>query len=117
MATTPNYSWPTPDDTDLASLGASAMRDLGDAIDSTMLTVSNNAASPLGYISGSYYQVPFYGSTSNVTMTNNQVIYRPFYVTTSASWDRIGVRSGGTYTASGNVNVGIYNSANAKPST
>ena len=33
MATTPNFGWPTPDDTDLVRDGAAAIRALGDAID------------------------------------------------------------------------------------
>jgi hypothetical protein len=36
MATTPTYSWPLPDDTDLVKDGAEAIRDLGNAIDSTV---------------------------------------------------------------------------------
>jgi hypothetical protein len=40
MATTPNYNWPTPDDTDLVRDGAEAIRDLGDAIDNTVDTVT-----------------------------------------------------------------------------
>ena len=38
MATTTNYSWTTPDDTDLVKDGASAIRTLGTAIDSTVFT-------------------------------------------------------------------------------
>ena len=40
MATTTNYSWTTPDDTDLVKDGAAAIRTLGTAIDTT---VFNNA--------------------------------------------------------------------------
>ena len=40
MATTTNYSWTTPNDTDLVKDGASAIRTLGSAIDTT---VFNNA--------------------------------------------------------------------------
>jgi hypothetical protein len=36
MAITPNYSWPVPDDTDLVKDGAEAIRDLGNAIDTTV---------------------------------------------------------------------------------
>jgi hypothetical protein len=36
MATTPTYSWPIPDDTDLVKDGAEAIRDLGNAIDTTV---------------------------------------------------------------------------------
>jgi hypothetical protein len=38
MATTPTYSWPIPDDTDLVKNGAEAIRDLGNAIDTTVGT-------------------------------------------------------------------------------
>ena len=38
MATTSNYSWTTPDDTDLVKDGASAIRTLGSAIDTTVFT-------------------------------------------------------------------------------
>jgi len=36
MATTTNYSWATPDDTDLVKDGAAAIRTLGSSIDSTV---------------------------------------------------------------------------------
>ena len=39
MATSPIYSWPEPDNTDLVKNGALAMRTLGDAIDTTMATM------------------------------------------------------------------------------
>ena len=35
MATTTNYGWPTPNDTDLVKNGANAIRTLGSAIDTT----------------------------------------------------------------------------------
>jgi len=38
MATTTNYSWTTPDDTALVKDGASAIRALGTAIDTSMNT-------------------------------------------------------------------------------
>ena len=38
MATTTNYGWTTPDDTDLVKNGADAIRDLGSAIDTSMNT-------------------------------------------------------------------------------
>ncbi len=43
MATTTNYSWTTPDDTDLVKDGAAAIRTLGTAIDSTVFTNAGNA--------------------------------------------------------------------------
>lgn len=38
MATTTNYGWTTPNDTDLVKNGASAMRTLGTAVDNTLFT-------------------------------------------------------------------------------
>jgi hypothetical protein len=37
MATTTNYSWTTPDDTDLVKDGAAAIRTLGSAIDTSFV--------------------------------------------------------------------------------
>ena len=45
MAVTPNYSWPTPDDSDAVSQGAAAMRSLGTAVDATVFA---NAAAAVG---------------------------------------------------------------------
>jgi len=39
MATTTNYGWETPDDTDLVKDGAAAIRTLGNSIDTTMATM------------------------------------------------------------------------------
>jgi hypothetical protein len=41
MATTPNYAWEIPDDTDLVKDGALAIRTLGDAIDATVFANSS----------------------------------------------------------------------------
>jgi hypothetical protein len=37
MATTTNFGWETPDDTDLVKDGAAAMRTLGGAIDTSLV--------------------------------------------------------------------------------
>ena len=42
MATTTNYGWTTPDDSDLVKDGASAIRSLGAAIDGTFLGLGKN---------------------------------------------------------------------------
>lgn len=47
MAATPNYSWPTPDDTDLVRDGALAIRDLGDAIDATVFGLPSGSLTSL----------------------------------------------------------------------
>ena len=56
MATTTNYGWETPDDTDLVKDGAAAIRTLGSAIDTT--TKNLNPETTLGDIS-------YRSSTSN----------------------------------------------------
>ena len=43
MAVTPNYSWPVPVDTDYVKDGAEAIKDLGDAIDSTVFGLPSGA--------------------------------------------------------------------------
>ncbi len=39
MALSPNYSWPEPDNSDFVKDGATDIRALGDAIDSTVYTI------------------------------------------------------------------------------
>lgn len=41
MALSPFYSFPEPDDSDFVKDGASAMRDLGDAIDTALNKIEN----------------------------------------------------------------------------
>jgi hypothetical protein len=57
MATTTNYSWTTPDDTDLVKDGASAIRTLGSSVDTT--TKNLNPETTLG-------DIAYRSSTANV---------------------------------------------------
>lgn len=41
MALSPNYNWPEPDDSDFVKDGAMQIRDLGDAIDSSLYNIEN----------------------------------------------------------------------------
>jgi len=50
MAVTPNFSWPTPDDTDQLSAGAAAIRTLGSAIDARVYTQSTAIATAIAEI-------------------------------------------------------------------
>lgn len=69
MATSPNYSWPEPDNTSLVKDGALAIRNLGDAIDTT--TKALNPSTTLGDIeyrsatANTNTRLPI-GSTGNV---------------------------------------------------
>lgn len=49
MATTTNFGWTTPDDTDLVKNGASAIRSLGSAIDSSLAQLTLNAQTGTTY--------------------------------------------------------------------
>jgi hypothetical protein len=46
MATSPNYGWPEPNDTDFVKNGADAIRDLGDAVDATVYANSLAVINP-----------------------------------------------------------------------
>lgn len=50
MATTTNYGWETPDDTDLVKDGALAQRTTGSAIDTTLWSVTNGKNVGLSFI-------------------------------------------------------------------
>ena len=70
MATTTNYSWTTPNDTDLVKDGASAIRTLGSAIDTT--TKNLNPSTTLG-------DIEYRSSTANTNTrlpigTNGQIL-------------------------------------------
>lgn len=60
MATTPNYAWTTPDDTNLVKNGASDIRTLANAIDSTVDGIDTR----LGVVEGDYLT-----STSGIAKT------------------------------------------------
>lgn len=70
MATTTNYGWETPDDTDLVKDGAAAIRTLGSSIDTT--TKNLNPSTTLG-------DIEYRSSTANVNTrlpigTNGQIL-------------------------------------------
>jgi len=50
MATTTNYGWDTPDDTDLVKDGALAMRDLGQDVDTSLFSITNGKNVGLSHI-------------------------------------------------------------------
>jgi hypothetical protein len=79
MATTPNYSWPTPDNTDLVRDGAEAMRDLGNAIDNTVYNLPPSPPSNITLgktvVGSEKYTIPGYHWTtlSGSTPANDSV--------------------------------------------
>ncbi|CAB4194954.1 hypothetical protein UFOVP1281_13 [uncultured Caudovirales phage] len=52
MATSPNFGWPEPNDSDYVKNGALAMRTLGDAIDSTVYSIDVRVTAAEASIAG-----------------------------------------------------------------
>lgn len=73
----------------------------------------------LGYVSGEYYGTSHGSSTLLSTAVGEDVtFYVPFYVTDTATFDRIAIRTGTSFSGSGIVRMGIYNAGTAgKPTT
>lgn len=60
----------------------------------------------LAFTGGSYYRIPLALATVTLGTTGTQ--YQPFWVNTTTTFDRIGVRTG-TVSSSGTMILGIYN--------
>jgi hypothetical protein len=65
MATTTNYGWETPDDTDLVKDGALAMRDLGQDVDTSLFGITGGANVGMVHLNTTAFT-----STSTVTIDN-----------------------------------------------
>jgi hypothetical protein len=104
MATTTNYGWETPDDTDLVKDGAAAIRTLGSSIDTT--TKNLNPETTLG-------DIAYRSSTSNTNTrlaigSNGQVLTVASGVpswATPASTSGLTLVSTTTLSASGSFNI------------
>lgn len=66
MATTTNYSWTTPDNTAYVKDGASAIRTLGSAVDSTLYTINNGSAK----VGMHLLNTTSFSSAANITISN-----------------------------------------------
>lgn len=77
MATTTNYSWTTPDDTNLVKNGASDIRTLANAIDTSLKTVQNSIPSnelSTNAQTGTSYTLALSDSTKIVELNNAAAI-------------------------------------------
>ena len=72
MATTTNYSWTTPNDTDLVKDGASAIRTLGSAIDTTVYGVATK--STINTQTGTTYTLVLADAGKLITLNNGSAI-------------------------------------------
>ena len=68
MATTTNYSWTTPDDTDLVKNGALAIRTLGSSIDTSLYGVATK--STINTQTGTTYTLVLTDAGKLITMSN-----------------------------------------------
>ena len=103
MPTTANYSWPTPADTDLVKDGAEAIRDLGNAIDTTTKAVAD--AQGLVHIN----TTSFSGAVSHSFGSDASPIFTSDYTNYKVILDNL--------TSTGNVNIDIRLRANTTDET
>lgn len=88
MATSPNYSWPEPDNTDLVKNGALAMRTLGNAIDTTMATMVPKSTYTA---KGSIAAATAASTPANLAVgTNGQVLTADSTAATGLKWATVG---------------------------
>lgn len=115
MPTTTNFGWTTPADTDLVKNGASAMRTLGNGIDTTVYAQLPYLAKQ----SQKYYrtQLPIAPSAGGTTLIEDRTYYTPVYIPNALTVDRLVVRTGSGFVGTATVRLGIYNNTNGLPST
>jgi hypothetical protein len=105
MATTTNYGWETPDDTDLVKDGALAMRTLGNSIDTT--TKALNPETTLGDLA--YRSATANTNTRLAIGTTGQVLTVssgvPSWATPATSASGLTLITAQTFTSSSAVNV------------
>ena len=97
MATTTNYGWTTPDDTDLVKNGADAIRDLGSAIDTSMNTALGTKKAGLVLLNTTSFSAVASQSINDVfsaTYTNYAILVD--YTTSGSVISSIRMRASGT---------------------
>jgi hypothetical protein len=106
MATSPNYGWLEPDNTDLVKNGALAIRTLGNAIDTTMATMTPKSTYTA---KGSIAAATAASTPANVSVgANDTVLVADSTASTGVAWKSSTTRYPWTsYTPStGNMTVG-----------
>lgn len=120
MATTPNYGWVTPNDTDLISVSAGTLRTAFNNVDTTVFGISATANGTLSlpvprvndYFGNANAVDGLTTAATTIDGTGQRIYYAPFYVPISMTVDRISVRVTGAV-AGTQSRLGIYNHATA----
>jgi hypothetical protein len=92
MATTTNYSWDTPDDTDLVKDGALAIRDLGQDIDTSLYNITTGKNVGMVLLNTTSFSAV---SSQNITTVfnadyeNYRIVYRFTKSTSAAGFVRL----------------------------
>lgn len=122
MATTTNYGWTTPDDTALVKDGASAIRALGTAIDTSMNTALGTKKSGLVLLNTTSFSAVSSTSLAANTFTSTYQNYRVIFVVNSVSTTssvNMRLRASGTDDTSANYDyqgvTGVGSTASAFP--
>lgn len=103
MATSPNYNWPEPDNTDLVKNGALAMRTLGDAIDTTMATMVPKS---LVDAKGDLIAATAADTVSRLAVgTNGQVLQADSTTATGLKWATAGTSFVGCSVYANNITI------------
>lgn len=108
MATTTNYGWETPDNTNLVRDGAEAIRDLGEAIDNTVY-LNSELGSGLTLISTTTFSGAATLTVNNVftsTFDNYSIILNGFKIASQAA-GRMRLTIAGTPTSTNNYFTAI----------
>ena len=106
MATTTNYSWTTPDDTDLVKDGASAIRTLGSSIDTSVKALSpGTTAGDVDYYTTSTAKARLAIGTAGQVLQVNSGATAPEWATFSPGGMTL-INTGGTTLTGASVTIG-----------
>lgn len=83
----------------------------------TGATGSSGVAFSTAHYSGRYYRLITNANPGTRTYGANVTRYVPILIPTDTTYDRIGIRTVGTFSGTASVRLGIYNDSNGKPGT
>jgi hypothetical protein len=98
MATTTNYSWTTPDDTDLVKDGAAAIRTLGSAIDTSFAADQGDLL--LGGTSDIFEPLAIGAAATVLTSDGTTASWAALLVVNACEWKQLTIfNTGGNYSS------------------